>query len=218
MINEGERVRFSSTFFRRRNKLSTLSKELERVEKNLERVHPLLKEDEDYKIVKERIRTLKKGLKKAIKSKGFELKIKKYHEKIRELYNVYLRDLMEKDKNLKKGLIPSEYLLRILYAISNALPNSSLLIPVDDLPPYIPQKHYQQMIKQLKQQISILSNYHSYNIQLVKNGTHLKIKIDSHYQKEEFSFLPSEYLETLKNSLVSELEKMIKIIGLGNSE
>ena len=129
-----------------------------------------------------------------------------------------MKDLMEKDKNLKKGLIPSEYLLRLLYAISNALPNSSLLIPVDDLPPYIPQKHYQNIIKELKQQVSTLSNSHSYTIQLIKHRDHLKIRIDSHYQKEEFSFLPSEYLETLKNSLVSELEKMIKIVGLGSSK
>jgi len=218
VINEGERVRFSSAFFRRRNQLSSLYEELKKIEKNLEQIHPLLKEEEDYKKAKENIEILKKDLKKVIKSKGFETRIKKYYKQIEELHELYLRDLREKDKKLKKGKIPTEYLLKTLYAISNVLPNTSLTFPVDELQPHISIKEYQTLINQLKQQISSLRDCHRYDIYLIKNGNRLKIKIETGYQRETLHSLDSQYFEVVKNSLLDELEKMIKLIRVGVSK
>ena len=193
-------------------------KELEEMEKNLEEMHPLLKEDEDYKKAKENLENLKKELKKTVKSKGFEIRIKKYHQQIEELHEFYLKDLTEKDENLKKGKIPTEYLLKTLYAISNVLPNTFLSFPVDALQSYISIKEYQSLINQLKQQISGLNDCYKYDISLIKTGNHFKIKIEPSYQRKPVPPFDSQYFEVVKNSLLDELEKTIKLIRVGVSK
>jgi septal ring factor EnvC (AmiA/AmiB activator) len=210
VINEGERVKFSSSFFRRRKEFSFFYNELKEIEKRLDELHSLLKEEEDYKRAKENIRSLKEDLKKVVKSKGFEIRIKNYQEQIEELKKLYVEELVEKDAKLRMGLIPTEYLLRALYVVSNALPNSSLKFPIDDLEAYISVKEYQSLINQLKQQIYSLNNSHMYTISLIKNGNRLKIKLESNY-KRETSF-NSNYFETVKDFLIKELEKMVKLI------